>query len=111
MSNPLPFRVRRFIAVAFCAQLAVFGLYFIPLLFIDVDSQTTLGGIWFTVSLVALWPLVVSCAFIFHGDPPPIVGILLWIVSGLFWAFLVELLFMTKKRIWPHKPQDKINSN
>ena len=106
MTTPLPFRVRRFIAVAFCAQLAVFGIYFIPLLLIDVDSQTTLAGIWFIASMVALWPLFVSGVFIFHEDPPPIVGILLWIISGLFWAFLVEVLFIVKARMWPNKPPE-----
>jgi hypothetical protein len=91
-------------------MLAVFALFMFPFLFTDIDSQTKFTGICFTVFLVAAWPITV-CAFIFHVDPPPVVSLFLWIFSGLFWACLVELLFMTKKRIWPHKPLDKINSN
>jgi hypothetical protein len=30
-----------------------------------------------------------------------------FIAPGLFWAFLVELLFVAKKRLWLKKPQDK----
>jgi hypothetical protein len=30
-----------------------------------------------------------------------------YIVPGLIWAFLVELLFVAKKRLWRKKPQDK----
>jgi hypothetical protein len=33
-------------------------------------------------------------------DPPLVVIILLTIASGLFWAFVVELFFVVKKRMW-----------
>jgi hypothetical protein len=79
-------------------------------LFTDLDSPSVLGSICFIFLVIAMWPLML-CALIFHGDPPVAISLILFVISVLFWPRLVELLFMTKKRPWSHKPKDQINSN
>jgi hypothetical protein len=110
MSNPLPFRVRRFIVVAFCVTLAAAGLTFLVFLFPDGRPPTTFETICEWVDLVISWPLDVYSTFTPHNDPSLVVFILLCIASGLFWAFIFELFLMAKHRLWPHKPLDKIIS-
>jgi hypothetical protein len=85
--------IRRFIIVAFSATLVSAGLFFLVVLcFPDVTPLTTFEKIWTCVWAVFSWPIIIA-ALLFREDPPLIVCILLWIVTGLFWAFIVELLF------------------
>ena len=47
------------------------------------------------VAIVAMWPLV-AVAWILGGDPPLMP---LWFsLPGLFWGFVVEMLFVLRKR-------------
>jgi hypothetical protein len=106
-----PLRVGRFIAVAFCMTLVAAGLSLFVLFIPDNPPPTTFENICSWVWLVVSWPLCVDSVFFQHEDPSLFVFILLCIASGLFWAFIVELLLMAKKRILPHKPLEKLISN
>jgi hypothetical protein len=100
MTTSLPLRVRRFIAVAFCATLAVAGMFFLVFfVFPDTRPPTHFEDFCFYVWAVASWPLSVVWSMS-QLDPPLVVIILLTIASGLFWAFVVELFFVVKKRMW-----------
>ena len=49
---------------------------------------------------LALWPLVVA-TLVLHHDPAGISWLLWWVVTALFWGFIVELFFI----IWTrHRP-------
>lgn len=96
----IPFNVRRFIVVAFFAALVVFGTTSIevPLL----DDDTVLGYGCFIAWLVVSWPLIFIGMFV---DWLPIMkwlpgGLLpaCSILSGLVWAFFVEVRLGFKKR-------------
>ena len=97
MTAPLPFRVRRFIAATFCSLLAIFGVYMFMCLFTDLDTPSVLGSVFFIFLVIAMWPLMVCCFFL-HGDPPAVVFLLLLLISGLFWAGVVDLFFVLRKR-------------
>jgi hypothetical protein len=111
MTMSLPLRVGRFIAVAFCMALAAGGLVLLVCLFPDSRPLTVFENICVYVSAVVSWPFFVFAAFNPASDPSFVVCILLSIASGLFWAFIVELLLMAKKRLLLQMPVDKINSN
>jgi hypothetical protein len=97
MTAPLPFRVRRFIAVTFCSLLAIAGVFMFMCLFTDLDSPSILGSICFYFLVVAMWPAVLW-ALILHGDPPVFASLFLFVMSGLFWASVVDLFFVLRKR-------------
>ncbi len=61
------------------------------------DAPPTIGNeILRHVCMTALWPFAIT-SLILHGDPPlGICWLLLWIVTGLFWGFVIELVFMLK---------------
>jgi len=48
---------------------------------------------------VALWP------FLSQQAPHGISWLVLLLVTALFWGFIIELLFMVKRRLWPNKPE------
>jgi hypothetical protein len=96
-------RVKRFVAVAICATLAVAGMFFVEFfVFPDTRPPTHFEDFFFWVWAAASWPLSVVWSMS-QLDPPLVVIILLTIASGLFWAFVVELFFVVKKRMWPNK--------
>jgi hypothetical protein len=109
MSTQLPLRVRRFIVIAFCATFAVFGLFLFVIPF--ADSDTTFTSVCFYTVMAVSWPILVAGAVCGEG-PPVSVAIFLFgcIATGMFWAFIVELIFMIKKRLWANKSLDKIIS-
>jgi hypothetical protein len=109
MTNPRPLKFWRFVAIAFCATLAAFGLTFLVFSFPDTRPPTHFENICTWIWAVFSWPLIVS-AFFSHThteEPPLIVYILLWIVSGLFWAFIMELIFKLKAKTGKISNQDK----
>src|SRR5579862_610550 len=103
MTTSPTLRVGRFLAVAFCVTLAGACLGFLVLSFPDARPPTTFENICTWVWLVVSWPVFVDSAFTPHKDPSIFVFVLLLIASGLFWAFIVELFFVVKKRMWPNK--------
>ena len=88
--------LRRFVIVAICAALAAFGLFYIVFfLYPDVPPPTRIQTVWNYVWMVYSWPLIVVWSMS-DKDPPWGVFILSWFATGLFWAFVVELLFKLK---------------
>jgi hypothetical membrane protein len=93
-----PSRIIRFVVVAFCATLAIAGMFFVEFgMFPDTTPPTPFEDVWFYIWAVASWPLSVVW-FISKLDPPLLYIILLTIASGLFWAFIVELLIRVGRR-------------
>jgi hypothetical protein len=97
MTAPLTIKVRRFIAVAFCAAVAAGGLVLLVCLLPDSRPLTAFENIFVYFSVVIAWPFCVEALFKQNADPSLVVCILLSIASGLFWAFVVELFFILKR--------------
>jgi len=74
----------------------MFGIFISMLLFTDMDSPSVYGSICWFALMIAMWP-VALCAYILHGDPPPILFLLLFVVSGLFWAWIVDFYFVLRR--------------
>jgi hypothetical protein len=103
MSVLLTSRIKSFVAVAICATLAIGGLFFVVFfVFPDTTPPTGFEDFCTYVWAVASWPLSVVWAMS-RRDPPFAIIIPLTIVSGLFWAVVVELLLTAKRHIWPNK--------
>ena len=98
MTMSLPSRVKRFVAVAASATLGVGGMFFIVFFaFPDTTPPTPFEDFCTYVWVVASWPLSVIW-YLSQKDPSLFVIILLTIVSGLFWAFIVELFIRVRRR-------------
>jgi hypothetical protein len=69
--------------------------------FPDTIPQSPFEDFCFNVWAVASWPLSVVWLRS-QEDPPFIVIILLTIASGLFWAFIVDLLLAVKRHMSPN---------
>jgi lipopolysaccharide export LptBFGC system permease protein LptF len=102
-------RVMRFIVSTICAMVLVFGLFFVSLMFSQYDSQPSYIS-WpiAFVGVVAVWPFI-AVGFIFHGDLPDAFIIPVWIVTGLFWAAVVELFLKLKRRVRSNKSPEPTN--
>jgi hypothetical protein len=97
MTMSLRTRMKRFLAVAICVTIAVACMFFVEFfVFPDTTAPTPFEDFWFYVWAVASWPLSVVWSRS-QQDPPLVVIVLLTIASGLFWAFIAELLSAVKK--------------
>lgn len=106
MTISLPMRIKRFVVVAVCATLAVVGLFFLVFFAFPDTIPPTPFEYFCTIGwAVASWPLSVVWSML-EEDPPLVVVGPLWIASGLFWAFVVELLLVVKRRMWPNATLD-----
>ena len=83
--------------MAFCSLLTIFGVVLLKGEFTPLDRPSALGSICHAFLVIAAWPLSV-CFYFLHGDPPAVVILLLLLISGLFWAGVVDLLFVLRKR-------------
>jgi hypothetical protein len=125
-------RIWRFIIIVFCVLIVAYSVVpYIVAIFIrlglitfpdigDNDPQANpqppdslLGTILMAIWKIVLFPACVVEFFCAKTgiNPRGIIQSFLYISPGLFWASLVELLFMTKKRLRPNKPQGIITSN
>jgi hypothetical protein len=99
MTTSPTLRVGRFLAVAFIVTVVAAGLTILWFSFPDTRPPTLFESICGYVCLVVSWPLFAMSVFAHNGsDPQLFVFILLWISSGLFWAFVVELFFRIRRR-------------
>jgi len=62
------------------------------------EPPTTAASILGWISAVSLWPMVVA-ALMMHHDPEGVFIPLLWIASGLFWAFVIELILIVVAKV------------
>ena len=51
---------------------------------------------------LALWPFFVYDV-VFQRDPSGVAFLIILLITALFWGFVIELLFMVKRRLWPNK--------
>jgi hypothetical protein len=107
MTNSQSLRVWRFLAIAFFATFVVFGLNFLVFSFPDTRPPTHFENIWTYIWIVFSWPLVVLCSIFHNGGDDLVFYILGWIGSGLFWAFIVELIFKLKSKTGKISNQSK----
>ena len=98
MTTSPKLRVGRFLAVAFSMTIAAAGLTILWFSFPDTRPPTMFENICGYVCLVVSWPLFAMSVFMRNIGDPPLFYILLWITSGLFWAFVVELFFRVRRR-------------
>ena len=96
MINLQSFKVWRFVAVAFCASVVAGGLVLLVCLLPDSRPLTVFENIFVYFSAVIAWPFYIEAIFQHDSDPSFFVCVLLSITSGLFWAFILELLFKLK---------------
>ena len=96
-------RLSRFIIISLCLLPVLILLY----AFIDSWSEDWMpqdpplpfrwaAVMWFI--RLALWPFL--CL---RDDPHGITWFALILVAALFWGFIIELLIMVKRRLWPNK--------
>ncbi len=85
--------------VALFSMFIMVGIFLSMLLFTDVDSPSPSFYGWFcyVFLLIAAWPPML-CVFVLHRDPSTVTFLLLFVISGSFWASVVEVFFELKKR-------------
>jgi hypothetical protein len=100
-------KARRFIISTICATVFAFGLLLVLIFYFpDQVNQThslpTFGHeLLRAACLIVLWPFAIVL-LILHRDPPLLMGVLLLLVTGLFWGVMVELVFILKSRLKKH---------
>jgi|SRR5215469_1352710 len=96
--------IKRFIIVTLCATLAAYCLSILVFSFPDF-RPTPIENFCTDIWAVYSWPLIAIVSLLdlidhpFINEDPPILYILWWLATGLFWALIVELLFKFKARM------------
>ena len=82
--------------MASCSLLAIGGIFLSMIFFTDPSSPSIYGSLCYNFLVVAAWPFEVY--LLIHPEKPPgIVTFLLFVVSGLFWAAVVDFSYELKK--------------
>ena len=97
--QPVPWRLRRFLISTLCSLIfpVVVGRALI-ILTQDWDKSSLFGNIAFTFFLIAEWPLALCSRFYPSGDPPLLLGLSLYVLAALFWAGVIDLFMVWRKR-------------
>ena len=75
---------------------AIAGVFMSMILFVDPSSPSVYGGFCSIFLMIAAWPF--ELWLLIHPEKPPaIVTFLLFVISGLFWAAVVDLFYELKK--------------
>ena len=90
-------RAGRFLIVALCSLVAIAGIFMSMVLFTDPSSPSFYGWFCYIFLLIAAWPFEL-CLLIHPGGPPAVVTFLLFVISCLFWAVVVDVLYELKKK-------------
>lgn len=90
-------RAGRFLIVALSSLVAIGGIFLSMVIFTDPLSPSFFGWFCYFFLMIVAWPFEL-CLLIHHGAPPTIVNFLLFVISGLFWAAVVDVLYELKKR-------------
>jgi hypothetical protein len=105
---------RRIIISSLFAMVVVLGLYlWLVLCYDDIMPQdkdyppSVVENEFSWVCVLALWPAWIVEILLGHDPVTRIYWPLIWIVTGSFWGFVVELLFVWRKR---NKPNIKLES-
>jgi hypothetical protein len=97
MTKPLALRVRRFIVAALCSLLVRGGVCLIMVKFTDLNAPSVLGTVCLDFLAVAMWPVALYVKFI-YGDLSINADVILFFVSGLFWALVVDLFLVIRDK-------------
>lgn len=90
-------RAGRILIVALGSLLAIGGIFLSMVFFTDPSSPSIYGSFCYIFLIVAAWPFEL-CLLIHPGKPPAIVTFLLFVISGLFWAAVVDVLYELRKK-------------
>ena len=93
----MPLRAARFLMVALFSLVAIPGVFMSMVLFTDPSSPSVYGWFCYIFLMIAAWPFEL-CLLTHHGAPPAVVTFLLFVISCLFWAVVVDLLYELKKK-------------
>ena len=103
-------RLRRVIISSLCAMAVVFGLFlWLVLWYDDIMPQdkdyppSFVEQAFSWVCVLAMWPFWITEMILGHDPEHRIYWLFLWIVTGLFWAFIIELFFIVRGRMRPNK--------
>ena len=89
-------RAGRFLIVASCSLVAIGGIFLSMVFFTGPSSPSIYGSLCYIFLVVVAWPFELWL-LIHPGAPPGIVTFLLFVVSGLFWAAVVDSFYELKK--------------
>lgn len=90
-------RAGRILIVALCTLVAIGGIFLSMVIFTDPSSPSIYGSFCFIFLVVVAWPF--ELWFLIHPvKPPAIVTFLLFVISGLFWAAVVDVFHELKKK-------------
>lgn len=90
-------RAGRFLIIALCSLVAIGGIFLSMVIFTDPSSPSFYFWFCDIFLIIAAWPFEL-CWIIHQGAPPAAVTFLLFVISGLFWAALVDVLYELKKK-------------
>jgi len=83
--------------VALCSFVAIAGIFMSMVLFTDPSSPSLYGSFCFIFLMIVAWPFELWL-LIHHGAPPALVTFLLFVISCLFWATVVDFFYELKKK-------------
>ena len=90
-------RAARILIVALCSLVAIGGIFLSMVLFVDPSSPSIYGSFCYIFLVIAAWPFKLWL-LIDPAKPPAIVTFLLFLISGLFWAAVVDVFYELKKK-------------
>ena len=84
--------------MALGSLVAIAGVFMSMVLFVDPSSPSVFGWFCSIFVMIAAWPFELWM-LIYHGTrPAPVVTFLLFVISGLFWAAVVDVFYELKKK-------------
>lgn len=105
MTSLFTFNGKRFFVLSVCATLAVVSLFFFDIYFVN-DSDNHTYAAWESVTegtmLISEWPVVIYALIIRGQDPPAVLWMLLWVLSGIFWGLIIEVCWRARERARPN---------
>lgn len=90
-------RAGRILIVALGSLVAIGGIFLSVVLFTDPSSPSIYGSFCYIFLAIAAWPFKLYL-LIHPVKPPAIVTFLLFVISGLFWAAVVDVFYELKKK-------------
>ena len=91
-------RAKRFIGVMLCSVIVPFVVAFSGILFTDWDRSSLYGDACYIIFMIAEWPVFLGAILFEPRDPPTFMWVLLFAITGLFWAGMADLFFVWRKR-------------
>lgn len=90
-------RAGRILIVALGSLVAIAGVFMYMVLFVDPSSTSLFSWFCSVFLMIAAWPFELWL-LIHPAKPPAVVTFVLFVISGLFWAAVVDVLHELKKK-------------